>query len=73
MRVGNFGDFNLAVNIDRQTAKFSSPPNFPAIWYIILYEKKIDCLVQIHIIIAYIKLNASLSPRLRWTLTKLQS
>jgi hypothetical protein len=29
-------DFNLAVGWSiRQTAKFNSPPNFPAIWYII--------------------------------------
>ena len=26
-------DFNMAVaKVDRQTAKFNSPPNFPAIW-----------------------------------------
>ena len=30
MRVGNFG----GCNIDRQTAKFNSPPNFPAIRYL---------------------------------------
>ena len=29
-------NFNLVVaKIDRQTAQFNSPPNFPAIWYII--------------------------------------
>ena len=30
-------EFNLAVaKADRQIAKFNSPPNFPAIWYILL-------------------------------------
>ena len=29
-------DFNLAVmQWDRQTAKFNSPPNFPAIWCVV--------------------------------------
>ena len=32
MRVRNLVDFSLAVvELDRQTAKFNSPPNFPAI------------------------------------------
>ena len=31
MRVGILADFNLAVVIDRQTAKYNSPPYFPAI------------------------------------------
>ena len=32
MRVGNFGGFKYGVcKIDCQTAKFNSPPNFPAI------------------------------------------
>ena len=35
MRIRNFGRFNLAVvQAVRQTAKFNSPPNFPAIRYI---------------------------------------
>ena len=36
MQVTNLADFNLAVGkADRQTAKFNSMPNFPAIRYII--------------------------------------
>ena len=30
-------DFNLVVvKVDRQTTKFNSPPNFPAIWHTVL-------------------------------------
>ena len=35
MRVGNFGGFYFGgYNVDRQTAKFNSPPNFPTVQYI---------------------------------------
>ena len=34
--------FNLVVaKVDRQIAKFNSPPNFPAILYIVLYTPTI--------------------------------
>ena len=36
MRVRNFG--GAVVELDCQTAKFNSPPNFPAIRYIILVK-----------------------------------
>ena len=44
-----FLDFNLAVvKEDRQTAKFNSPPNFPAIWYKYYAVLRASRIVTIH-------------------------